>query len=280
MTRALLRGAKWVKENPKEASELSVEKQFVPSGKNILEINTQALLKLDYTPGVKRCRESVDEAAADMKRAGLLKPQTDPAALAKKIWLDLDGVTDDWINGLKVEKTAAVRPALLDPGISPPCSPAGSRVAAPAAASANDRPPQREKSPCPRTSSPNPRRRGGSGSRPAGPPEAAVSPRRSGPARAAPAVAALAVLSVHPVLAATARRRRPAWADTRSRPGSVRTRRRSNRRCSRPPSSCWRRSVGCGGRCDRGPAPLRPARGRRRRRLRISGILLLLNSTG
>ncbi len=85
VTRALFKGAKWVSDNPKEASELSVEKQFIPSGKNILEINTQALLKLDYTPGVKRCRKSVDEAAADMKRAGLLKPETDPKALAKKI---------------------------------------------------------------------------------------------------------------------------------------------------------------------------------------------------
>ena len=115
VTRALLRGAKWVNDNPKEASELSVEKQFIPSSPNIKEINTQALLKLNYTPGVKKCRESVDEAAADMKRAGLLKPETDPAALAKKIWLDLDGVTDDWLSGLKVEKTAAVRPALLGP---------------------------------------------------------------------------------------------------------------------------------------------------------------------
>ena len=50
-----------------------------------------------------------------MKKAGLLKPTTDPEALAKRAWLDLDGVTDEWVNGLKVEKTAAARPALLSP---------------------------------------------------------------------------------------------------------------------------------------------------------------------
>jgi NitT/TauT family transport system substrate-binding protein len=50
-----------------------------------------------------------------MKRAGLLKPATDPQELAKKVWLDLDGVTEEWVNGLKVEKTAAARPALLNP---------------------------------------------------------------------------------------------------------------------------------------------------------------------
>ena len=114
VTRALLRAAKWVNENQKEASELSVAGNYIPSSPNIKEINTQALLKLTYLPGVAQCRKSVDDAAADMKRAGLLKEDTDPADLAKKIWLDLDGVTDEWINGLKVEKTAA-RPALLSP---------------------------------------------------------------------------------------------------------------------------------------------------------------------
>ena len=112
----LLKGAKWVSENQKAASELSVEKQFVPSSPNIKEINTQALLKLDYTPGVKKCRKSLDEAAADMKRAGLLQAETDPKALAKKAWLDLDGVTDEWVNGLKVEKTAAGPAGLAQPG--------------------------------------------------------------------------------------------------------------------------------------------------------------------
>jgi NitT/TauT family transport system substrate-binding protein len=115
VTRALLKGAKWVSENPQAASDLSIEKKFVPSSPNIKVINAQALLKLNYTPGVSKCRKSLDEAAADMKRAGLLKPATDAQELAKKAWLDLDGVTDEWVNSLKVEKTAAARPALLNP---------------------------------------------------------------------------------------------------------------------------------------------------------------------
>ncbi len=115
VTRALLKGAKWVGDNPKAASELSIDKDYVPSSPNIREINMQALLKLDYTPGVSKCRKSLDEATADMKRAGLLRADTDPKALARKAWQDLDGVTDDWVNGLKVEKAAAGRPALLSP---------------------------------------------------------------------------------------------------------------------------------------------------------------------
>ena len=51
-----------------------------------------------------------------MKLAGLLEPTTDAVALARRAWLDLDGVTDEWVNGLKVERVArGGRPRLLDP---------------------------------------------------------------------------------------------------------------------------------------------------------------------
>ena len=51
-----------------------------------------------------------------MKKAGLLSPSTDPDELAKRAWLDLDGVTDDWIQALKMPEVAENRrPARLDP---------------------------------------------------------------------------------------------------------------------------------------------------------------------
>jgi NitT/TauT family transport system substrate-binding protein len=113
VTRALLKGAKWVNENPIAAAHMAVEKKYIAS---TAEINAQAIAKLNYIPGVARCRESVDRAAKDMQAAGLLKPSTDPAELAKRAWLDLDGVTDEWVKGLKFEKVAAGgRPRLLDP---------------------------------------------------------------------------------------------------------------------------------------------------------------------
>jgi NitT/TauT family transport system substrate-binding protein len=113
VTRALLKAAKWVNENPQAAAKISVEKKFVASTE---EINAQALSHLDYIPGVSRCKKSVDQAAKDMRKAGLLKDTTDPDELAKRAWLDLDGVTDEWVNGLKVEKVAdGGRPKLLDP---------------------------------------------------------------------------------------------------------------------------------------------------------------------
>lgn len=113
VTRALLKGAKWVGENPSAAAKLSVQKKYLASS---VEINTQALSKLQYRPGVSACRTSLDQAAHEMREAGLLKPTTDPAALAKRAWLDLDGVTDDWVEKLEVAKVdVGGRPKLLSP---------------------------------------------------------------------------------------------------------------------------------------------------------------------
>jgi NitT/TauT family transport system substrate-binding protein len=103
VTRALLKAARWVEENPTAAAHLAVEKKYIAAS---AEINAQALSQLKYVPGVSRCRESIGHAAREMKKAGLLKETTDPEALAKRAWLDLDGVSDEWVKGLKVEKVA------------------------------------------------------------------------------------------------------------------------------------------------------------------------------
>ncbi len=113
VTRALLKAARWVEENSTAAANLAVEKKYIAAS---AEINAQAISALRYMPGVSRCRTSIDQAAKEMKKAGLLKESTDPEALAKRAWLDLDGVTDEWVNTLKVEKVAnGGRPRLLDP---------------------------------------------------------------------------------------------------------------------------------------------------------------------
>jgi NitT/TauT family transport system substrate-binding protein len=113
VTRALLKGAKWVGKNPTAAAQLSVDKKYIAAS---AEINAQALAKLKYVPAIAKCQQSLDRAAKEMKLAGLLHPTTDPEALAKRAWLDLDGVTDDWVNGLEVERVqGGGRPRLLDP---------------------------------------------------------------------------------------------------------------------------------------------------------------------
>ena len=107
VTRAALKGASWVDLNPTAAAKLSVEKRYIAASP---EVNAHAISKLKYAPGISRCRSSLEVAAADMNTAGLLKPSTDPAELAKRAWLDLPGVTDVWIKGLVIERVAGGGP--------------------------------------------------------------------------------------------------------------------------------------------------------------------------
>jgi NitT/TauT family transport system substrate-binding protein len=102
-TRALLKAAKWVQTNPAAAARLSVEKKYLASNP---ELNMVAISHLSYIPSVSGAEASVKSAATEMKKAGMLSPDTDVDALAARAFAHLDGVSDDWINSLQVEKVA------------------------------------------------------------------------------------------------------------------------------------------------------------------------------
>src|SRR5437773_8616769 len=102
-TRALLKGAKWVETNPAAAARLSVEKKYLASNP---ELNTVAISHLRYVPSVSGADEAVQSAAAEMKIAGMLSPSTNVAELGKRAFAHLDGVTDEWLQNLQVEKVA------------------------------------------------------------------------------------------------------------------------------------------------------------------------------
>ncbi|MDB6026321.1 MAG: cmpC [Verrucomicrobiales bacterium] len=102
-TRALLKAAKWVEANPAAAAKLSVEKKYLAS---TVEQNALSISKLRYVPSVSGAETAVRMASAEMKTAGMLSPSTDVDALAKRAFVHLDGVTDEWLNSLQVEKLA------------------------------------------------------------------------------------------------------------------------------------------------------------------------------
>ncbi|MDZ4288179.1 MAG: ABC transporter substrate-binding protein [Prosthecobacter sp.] len=102
-TRALLKGAKWVETNPRAAARMSVEKKYLGSNP---ELNTTAISNLRYIPSVKGAEDAVNSAAEAMKVAGMLAPTTDVAALAKRAFVHLPGVTDEWVQKLEVQKVA------------------------------------------------------------------------------------------------------------------------------------------------------------------------------
>lgn len=102
-TRALLKAAKWVEANPAAAARLSVEKKYLASNP---ELNTVAISHLRYIPSISGAEAAIHSAAAEMKVAGMLSPTTDVDALAKRAFVHLDGVTDEWLQNLQVEKVA------------------------------------------------------------------------------------------------------------------------------------------------------------------------------
>ncbi|PZR74831.1 MAG: myristoyl transferase, partial [Chthoniobacterales bacterium] len=102
-TRALLKAAKWVEANPAVAARLSVEKKYLASSP---ELNTVAISHLRYVPSVSGADAAVKSAAAEMKVAGMLSSSTDVAELARRAFVHLDGVTDEWLNSVKVERVA------------------------------------------------------------------------------------------------------------------------------------------------------------------------------
>jgi NitT/TauT family transport system substrate-binding protein len=102
-TRAMLKAAKWVETNPAAAARISVEKKYLAS---YPELNTTAISNLRYIPSVSGAETAVNSAAVEMKVAGMLAPNTDVPALAKKAFVHLEGVSDEWLKTLQVEKLA------------------------------------------------------------------------------------------------------------------------------------------------------------------------------
>jgi NitT/TauT family transport system substrate-binding protein len=100
-TRALLKGAKWVENNPAAAAKLSVDQKYLASNP---ELNGMAIAHLSYVPSISGAKAAVLTTAEGMKAAGMLLPNTDVSALAKRAFQDLDGVSDEWIKNLKMEK--------------------------------------------------------------------------------------------------------------------------------------------------------------------------------
>ena len=99
----VIANGKWVDANPKAAAILAVEKKYLASTP---ELNTVALARLRYIPAVQLAEDSLHTAAREMKVAKMLAPETDTEALARRAFMHLDGVTDEWLKNLAVETVA------------------------------------------------------------------------------------------------------------------------------------------------------------------------------
>ena len=105
-TRALLKAAKWVEANPAAAARLSVEGKYLAS---TVDQNTFAISHLRYIPDVMGAREAVVLAAGEMQKAGMLRADTDLTKLVERSFITLEGVNDEWLKTVQVEKIAGAQ---------------------------------------------------------------------------------------------------------------------------------------------------------------------------
>jgi NitT/TauT family transport system substrate-binding protein len=103
LTKAIMKGAKWVETNPRAAAIMSVEKKYIASNP---ELNADAISRLRYVPSIEGGKTAIRGAAEGMKRAGILKPDMDIDQSIKKIYREYPGVNDEWIKNLAVEEVA------------------------------------------------------------------------------------------------------------------------------------------------------------------------------
>src|SRR5213596_3260097 len=68
-TRAILKAAVWVQQNPKAAAKLAVDKKYLAS---TVELNTVAISRLKYIPSVAIAEQTLYTAAREMREAKML----------------------------------------------------------------------------------------------------------------------------------------------------------------------------------------------------------------
>ena len=102
-TRAILKAAKWVEANPQAAATLAVEKKYLASKP---EINAVAISHLRYEPSVSGGEASVKTAAIAMQKVKMPNASTYFDDLVHRAFVHLDGVSDEWIKSVQVEKLA------------------------------------------------------------------------------------------------------------------------------------------------------------------------------
>lgn len=89
VTRASMKGARWVAAHKEEAARMMVEKGYVPGDPALI---AKMLNNYNYIPSVDGGEKAVDLAISEMQAIGVLDPSTDIVALKKRAFTRLPGV--------------------------------------------------------------------------------------------------------------------------------------------------------------------------------------------
>lgn len=86
ITRAWLKAAEWVGQNPKEAAQLELDNKYVGGD---LALNTQLLSSYAWKPGIKQTKEDLKTYIKEEKAQKILETTTDEEQLFKRIFAEV-----------------------------------------------------------------------------------------------------------------------------------------------------------------------------------------------
>jgi NitT/TauT family transport system substrate-binding protein len=94
LAKGLIRGSIWVQKNKLAAAKIMVEKKYV---NGTVPLIYKCLSEYNFIPSVSGSKDALLTSAREMKSVNLLNAKTNADELAKKSYIDVPGITDEWI---------------------------------------------------------------------------------------------------------------------------------------------------------------------------------------
>lgn len=92
-TRAVMKAAKWIEENPDEAARIQLEKNYVTGE---LTFNAGILDSYNYNPTVSGGYDALAKSVRELQEIGIIRKETDAQALIDNSFIRLEGVEDTY----------------------------------------------------------------------------------------------------------------------------------------------------------------------------------------
>ncbi|MGN0687893.1 MAG: ABC transporter substrate-binding protein [Oscillospiraceae bacterium] len=92
-TRAVMKAAKWIEENPMEAAKLQLDKNYVSGD---LELNAELLDSYNFAPSVSGGYNALRNSVLELQDIGIVRADTDAEAMIEKSFATFDDVEDTY----------------------------------------------------------------------------------------------------------------------------------------------------------------------------------------
>ena len=92
-TRAVMKAAKWIEENSREAAQIQIDKNYVTGD---VDFNAKILESYNYAPSVSGGFEALEKSVIELQDIGIIRKETDAQALINNSFVKFDDVADTY----------------------------------------------------------------------------------------------------------------------------------------------------------------------------------------